>query len=248
MLRSLKKHRGFSLIELAMVLIIVALLSTGLMLGISAQRNLTESADVQRQSENIREALLGFAMTNGRLPCPADRALASELGGNEDHVCVNSGCPIPTGATQADKTCASEFGVLPWKTLGISETDPWGNRFTYFVGLEFSKPFTWEENKTGMRARFTMDTKGRSNIEDGANHVIAGEIPAVIVSHGSRSAGAYLPTGGTPIPGAAGDEEENSNKTLTFISKTPNETFDDIVTWIVPSILKSRMVAVGRLP
>lgn len=241
---------GFTLVELTMVLVIVALLSTGLMFGVSAQRTVAESAEAQRQLENIRETLLGYAMSNGRLPCPAKPDTSSELGGNEELACTTPGCPLPSGAPLGippDKVCALEFGVLPWKTLGIAEIDPWGNRFTYFVGNEFSKPFVWEEVKNGIRARFAMETKGRANIEDGANHVSAGEIPAVIVSHGSRAAGAYQPTG-NQLPGVTGDELENANATLTFISRTPSDTFDDFVTWIVPSILKSRMVAAGRLP
>ena len=35
---------------------------------------------------------------------------------------------------------------------------------------------------------------------------------------------------------------------LTFVSHTPSDSFDDLLIWIVPSILKSKMVAAGRLP
>lgn len=223
-----------------MVLIIVALMSMGLMVGISAQRSVAENSDVQLQLENIREALLGYAMTNGRLPCPADPTLQSDVGGNE---ALES---APTG-TAADKVCTLEFGVLPWKTLGISEADPWGNRFTYLVGFEFSNPLTEEEKNNGMRAKFDLTTTGRANIEDGASHTVAGDVPAVIVSHGKKSAGAYN-SAGNKLENGSGDEKENSDADLTFVSKVPNDAFDDIVTWIVPTILKSRMVAAGRLP
>jgi prepilin-type N-terminal cleavage/methylation domain-containing protein len=244
---------GFSLVELTIVLIIIALLSTGLMFGVSAQRKISENTDVQRQIEGIREVLIGFAMTNGRLPCPADPTLLTEIGGNEDQTCVISGCPKPptapvvTPPIPADVACSRQYGVIPWKSLGIIETDPWGSRFTYFVGFEFSNPLTYEERQNGMRSRFKMETNGSANIEDGASNVIASDTPAVIVSHGSRAAGAYLPIG-KPLEGATGDEKENSNETLKFIAKQPNDAFDDIVTWVVPSILKSRMVAAGRLP
>jgi prepilin-type N-terminal cleavage/methylation domain-containing protein len=65
---------GFTLVELTMVLIIVALLSTGLLFGVSAQRSIAENAEAQRLLENNREVLLGFAITRGRLPCPASPA------------------------------------------------------------------------------------------------------------------------------------------------------------------------------
>ncbi len=240
--------KGFSLVELAIVLVIVALLTSGLLLGISGQRNVAENSDAQRQLENIREALLGFAMANGRLPCPADPSIT--FGGGEAIMCITPGCPLPSGApagTPADKTCSLEFGVLPWNTLGVTETDPWGNRLTYFAGLEFSKPMSWDDTKSGRRSRFSLETEGRANIEDGTNHIVASKLPTVIVSHGSRAAGAWQPTG-HQLPGATNDELENSNATLTFISRTPSDTFDDLVIWVSPSILKSKMVAAGRLP
>ena len=39
------------------MLVIVALLTSGLLLGVSAQRNAAENIDAQRQLENIRDAL-----------------------------------------------------------------------------------------------------------------------------------------------------------------------------------------------
>ena len=53
---------------------------------------------------------------------------------------------------------------------------------------------------------------------------------------------------GSQIPGAAGDEAENADNDLTFVSRTPSDSFDDFVAWVIPSVLKSRLVAVGKLP
>ena len=72
-----RHKQGFTLVELAIVLVIVALLTSGLLLGVSAQRNAAENVDAQRQLENIRETLIGFALTRGRLPCPALSNLVS---------------------------------------------------------------------------------------------------------------------------------------------------------------------------
>ncbi|MGB5207951.1 MAG: hypothetical protein WBN76_09585, partial [Azonexus sp.] len=76
---------------------------------------------------------------------------------------------------------------------------------------------------------------------------VASDLPAVVASHGSRGAGAWQPSG-AQLPGAAGDELENSDADLTFIAGQPSNSFDDLLTWVVPSILKSKMVAAGRLP
>ena len=103
------QSKGFTLIELTVVLMIVALLASSMLMNVSAQRKLAEYADTQRQMENIREAMLGYAMTNGNLPCPANPLLSSDLGGNEELICAPSGCPQPPGSpagTPADKACA----------------------------------------------------------------------------------------------------------------------------------------------
>ena len=217
---------GFTLVELAIVLVIVALLASGLMVGIAAQRNAAETIDAQRQLENIRETLTGFALTHGRLPCPALPNLTS------------------SDASVGVENCAQPHGVLPWVTLGLPEVDPWGRRFTYYAHGSFTAAVP-----SGTLASFTLDTVGNANVKasSGSSGNVASDLPAVVVSHGSRGAGAWQPNG-SQLPGVSGDEAENADADLTFISRTQDGNFDDLVTWIVPSILKSKMVAAGRLP
>ena len=62
---------GFTLVELTIVLIIIALLISGMMVPLSAQRDIQRIGGTQKQLAEIREALFGFAIINGRLPCPA---------------------------------------------------------------------------------------------------------------------------------------------------------------------------------
>jgi prepilin-type N-terminal cleavage/methylation domain-containing protein len=221
------RHKtGFTLVELAIVLVIVALLASGLLVGIAAQRNAAENIDAQRQLENIRETLTGFALTHGRLPCPALPNLAS------------------SDASVGVENCAQPHGVLPWVTLGLPEVDPWGRRFTYYAHGSFTGAVP-----SGALASFTLDTVGNANVKasSGSSSNVASDLPAVVVSHGSRGAGAWQPNG-SQLPGVSGDEAENADADLTFISRTQDGNFDDLVTWIVPSILKSKMVAAGRLP
>ncbi len=221
------RHKtGFTLVELAIVLVIVALLASGLLVGIAAQRNAAETIDAQRQLENIRETLTGFALTHGRLPCPALPNLAS------------------SDANAGVENCAQPHGVLPWVTLGLPEVDPWGRRFTYYAHGSFTAAVP-----SGALASFTLDTVGNANVKasSGSSGNVASDLPAVVVSHGSRGAGAWQ-LNGSQLPGVSGDETENADADLTFISRTQDGNFDDLVTWIVPSILKSKMVAAGRLP
>ena len=229
------RHDGFSIVELTIVLVIVALLSSGLMFGLSAQRDAAANQDVQRQLDNTKEALLGFAIINGRLPCPANPSLASGSVGAGLENCAAQ----PTG-----------HGVIPWATLGLPETDPWGQRLTYFASTKFTAIVI-----AGALCAFTMNTgvapdnAGTANVKltstSGSN--IASDLAAVIVSHGAQGVGGYT-TNGTQIAGAAGDESENSDTDLTFVAHTPTTDFNDQLVWITPTQLKSRMVAVGKLP
>lgn len=76
-----KVQRGFTLVELAMVLVIFSLLVGGMLMGLGAQRQVAENNESQKQLGEIRDALIGFAVANGRLPCPADPTLVSGAAG-----------------------------------------------------------------------------------------------------------------------------------------------------------------------
>lgn len=233
---------GFTLVELAIVLVIVALLAGGLMLGLSGQREQIQNKEARQQLDTIREALIGYAMVNGRLPCPAPTNLP-----NTDAAAGKARTPPCENALR--------FGVVPWVTLGLSETDPWGNRFTYFASSKFTAALTADAQSsftlsTGSATAVPADNSGTANVKDNGLE-IASDVPAVIVSHGNHGAGAFQPTG-AQLPGALGEEAENAdtevNANPTFIAHTPTDNFDDLVTWIIPTVLKSRMVAVGKLP
>lgn len=245
--RKLPVQEGFSLVELAIVLIIVALLSSGLMFGLGNQQKQIQFKEMQNQTDNVLNAIMGFAMTNGRLPCPADPNVSKQTNSAGTEILSLSPPNCDPRTSGCVVTCKLEHGVVPWQTLAIQEIDPWGNRLTYFVGREFSNPISYDEEISGVKARFSLDTAGRAKIQSGAGQPIASDVPAVIISHGSRAFGAYT-SAGQQIPDAIGDEKINSNGTLTFVSRPLSDDFDDHVAWIVPSILKSRLVAVGKLP
>src|SRR5574343_1141762 len=228
-------QHGFSLVELTVVLVIVALLTGGLMFGLSAQRDAAALQDGRRQLDTVKEALLGYAMANGRLPCPAKASLP-----NTDAEAGKAPAPPCDNALQ--------HGVLPWVTLGLPETDPWGNRLTYFASNRFTAALTG-----GAQASFTMstgvppDNAGLADIHNLAGSTVAIEIAAVVVSHGPNGAGAYRPDGGKNADGSI-KEQENSDSDQTFVADIPTPAFDDQLVWISPHLLKSRLVAVGKLP
>ena len=66
-----RRDAAFTLVELAVVLMVVGLLLSTLTYTLAAQVDQRTREQTQRTLEQAREALIGFAITNGRLPCPA---------------------------------------------------------------------------------------------------------------------------------------------------------------------------------
>src|SRR6267378_4530822 len=129
---SMNTHKGFSLVELAVALAVIALLLAGALIPLSTQIDVRNSADTQRSMESIREAIIGFAQTNGRLPCPADGSLAAgAAGAGIEQVSGNSCVTVNSASCTAINGAAIPCSVVPWATLGTPETDAWGRRFSY---------------------------------------------------------------------------------------------------------------------
>jgi len=271
----MSRGKGFSLIELAVALAIIALLIAGALIPLSTQMDVRNVADTRRTMESIREAIIGFAQANGRLPCAADGTIAA-------------------GTTNAGKElCPNAFGVVPWATLGVPEVDGWGRRFSYWVspifadaiGTTFNNSFPSAQSPqcnppinplspAPTQSSFALCSMGSFtvNTRSEGNHTtptpLGLQLPAVIISHGKNGFGAYTPAGATLAAPTGADEIANANHAsaaTTFVSRvsTPNPSplscddnsaasafceFDDIVVMIASNTLIARMVAAGRLP
>src|SRR5271170_1480669 len=65
-------HRGFSLVEMALVILIVSLLLGGILSYINAQLIQARIVSTSNKQQAIKAALINFIARNNRLPCPAD--------------------------------------------------------------------------------------------------------------------------------------------------------------------------------
>ncbi|MCB1933725.1 MAG: prepilin-type cleavage/methylation domain-containing protein, partial [Candidatus Accumulibacter sp.] len=231
--------------ELAVVLVIVSLLVGGLLIPLSTQIEAAGVKDTRRALAEIREALLGFVVVNGRLPCPALATTARDTVG-----AGVEGQRTPAG-------CNNPAGVLPWATLGLAETDPWGRRYTYRLTPEFGGDVGGTKGcGDAVQAAFLLCTAGDIDVYASAGGVwIAQKVPAVIVSHGKNGNGAFTSQGSQLPLGADADELVNqlipagtSTANPVFVSRLATTTFDDDVTWLPPGVLFSRMISAGKLP
>ena len=240
--RGLRPAGGFTLVELAVVLVVVGLLMALLLGPLVAQQQQKQIGDTRRQLEDIKESLLGFAMANGRLPCPAST----------------------TSATGAED-CAIRIGVLPWSVLGLRENDAWGHRFTYAVTPYFADAIAActyslatavapDCPNAPTQASFSLAAAGDLTLRDGTGggaNTLATSLPVLVISHGPTCHGAYLATG-VQIPGSTADEAENADADLVFVSRNYDDTagndFGHLVAWLPVTTLTNRVVTAGRLP
>lgn len=218
---SFKGSQGFTLVEIAIVLVIVGLLISAFLAPLSAQRDLRDYTRTRTDLEQIKEALYGFAIINGRLPCPTTQTNPADVGyGEEAPNCV---APAPEG-------------YLPWKTLGLREVDSWGTRRTTtadpWIGY-------WRYRVNASAAvPFALNTTFPStlSVRDSAGNTLTSntETPLAIV----YSTGKNLNPDGQNVSVLDG----------VYESDVPVATFDDVTVWISRTVLFNRMVTAGRLP
>ena len=234
---------GFTLIEMTMVMMIIGLLLTGLIPTLSAQMESRRINETRKQLDEIKESLIGFAIINGRFPCPTN---GTALSGDE----LITGSGLAATCTLSSSNAAR--GVLPWATLGVNETDAWGRRFTYRITANFADG----ADGTGEAAcavtagvSFQLCSNANLNVKTTTGgSSVAVNVPAIVVSHGANGLGAYPVGGGATIGTATGDERENADDDNTFISKDFSPSYDDLVVWISPNVLFNRMVTADKLP
>lgn len=258
------RQRGFTIIEIAMVLLVVSVLLGYTVAMFPVQQELKQYRKVNAEMQGIMDALTGFAQVNGRLPC-AD----GDNDGLEDW---------PGGVAD----CVSWFGNVPARTIAFDGNysqagvlvDPWGTPYRYQVSAfdsgipaDLVGDFTISN---GMRAAgipgltpapLTTPHLQVCNIQPAAhsaatpnddtacdaNTDVVTNVVAVLVSLGKDRAAVVANTSDI--------QSENLDNSLTdtvFVSTTRNDStdnkFDDVVKWLSPSVLFSKMIAADQLP
>jgi prepilin-type N-terminal cleavage/methylation domain-containing protein len=235
--------RGFSLIEMAVVLFVVTLLIGSLLVPLATQVEQRQISETQKALEEIREALLGFAVANGYLPCP-DKTVGGGAG------IANDGVEDWSGAA----CVAPNEGNVPWVTLGVGGSDPWGNRFRYQVSALYAqRPNTFTLSSAAAIQVCTVAACTPANTQ--LTSASPNGAVAVIISLGKNGFGAINAVTGTANPAPfSPDENQNLSGPNTFVSRnmttagTAVGEFDDIVIWLSKHTLFNRMVAAGKLP
>lgn len=261
-----KPPQGFTLVEIAVVMVIIGLIIVGSLTSVSALQKSQRTKDNTAALNAALEALIGFATTSQpwpRLPCPDN---------NGDRL-EDLWVPAPP----ANGSCATHEGWLPTATLGLPDTEAWGNRIRYRVDANFSdRPLILPPGGSLLSLSTVANLRVCSDPACGAGTVLGNNLPVVLVSHGANGRGARNSVNGLIAQPAAGTHERANtdgrnagdtadvvcplngvglpNAACTFISHDPREAagtggeFDDAVAWLPAATLFNQLVKAGRLP
>ncbi|MFH1157995.1 MAG: type II secretion system protein [Pseudomonadota bacterium] len=207
-----KANRGFSLVELSILLVFAGIVGgTTLQLYKESHRQRYVS-DTGYRGEAIQTALDKFLTENGRLPCPAKPTLGPSEADSGKEICLTvSGC-VADGRclvdggrdTSADVDADVDevyIGSIPYVTLNLPievSMDGWGNKFLYAVSKYLTDPATYsppDQDPYGVidievpNAAAAWVPTPKTTYVDGVATVYA--TPFVVLSHGENGVGAY---------------------------------------------------------
>lgn len=241
-----RSSSGFTLIELAIVLVILTLLIGGLAVPLSAQIQARRIAETRKTLDAAQDALTGYALSHRTvdghpyLPCP-------DVSGNGRE-----------NRNPLDGVCVGQVGFLPWVTLGVGNMDAWGNRLRYAVVDRVSR------NASGFGVATTTPPDASWLQVCSSNACASGDlaenVPAVVVSHGPNGWGARNAINGAPLAAPTGtNEQENLDTDSVYVSQPPYRPedgspaelareFDDLTAWIAYPVLLLQTVGATSSP
>lgn len=225
----LSGQNGFTLLEVAIVLMIMGALLGSVLSPFGANLVERKRKSTSAQLYEIRQALLGFAAAQHRLPCP-----------------INSG-------RQPMGDCALEHGYVPSALLGIAGRynadglliDAWGSPYRYSVSASDADSdgladFTTAGEMRDVGLQYLAPEFEVCNDAAACSYLRANQIPVVLVSEGAANSS------------GSADELENVDLDARFVSRDVDQQgddqFDDIVVWLSESILYTELLKAAVLP
>lgn len=252
------RQSGFTLVELAIAILVMSLLIGGLALPLAAQRDRARVTDAERLVTAVDQALLGYAIANGHFPCPATPA-------------SNGLSAVQAGG------CVRQHGFVPASTLGISGArnadnllvDSWANPLRYSVSAsDFDGNGNWDFTHPGeMRnvgmASLTPDlvicnTAAGSSVTACANAAatLSDQAVTTVLSMGKDwsqfAATDQVENVGSTVSGGPSSTTYRIASDRVFVSRRPSlqtgQEFDDVISWTSPMLVYKSLLESGQLP
>jgi len=226
-----EKNRGFTLAEMAVVVVIASILLVAGVKVLTAQMDSASYSATRTKQEAIKQALITYLGNNKRLPCPDSRNGAGPGALNFTVALPPDGIENRQTAGNPATNCAASFGVLPYATLRLARDvamDGWGNLLSYQLS---TAPDNW-----ALTASFSDTNTGGLTVNDSAGAALTTSAVVNIISHGKNGSGAYTIKGTRavlPVVGTNPDESENADEDTTYVKNEYTDAFDDLLLFIM---------------
>lgn len=246
-------NSGFTLIEIAIVLLVVTIMLGYTVAMFPIQQELKQYRETNREMDRIIDHLIAFAQVNGRLPCPDTNAGGSVIDGQED---------IVAGG------CAAYFAFLPTVTLGMrgdiaangNLLDAWGSGYGYHVSdVDFGN------GNADLVVGGDIQAEGLTNVNP--DLVVCDDSPALANDVACQAGTTTIINNAAVVIVSLGkdrglvasniqvenqdDFHDGTNDTVyTFSSQNAaaGTEYDDVVKWITRHFLFSKMIEADQLP
>lgn len=211
----MKKQSGYTLIELALTLVVIGVLATPAIALYHLNKVKKDYDNTGTSIAGSIDAIGDYRAAYGRYPCPAPANVdsSSNAYGLED-------CSVAVRAASPRAGIGDiVIGILPFKSMNLQESDiydAYGLRMTYAVTEKLTNPDTFLMSDGG------IDLKNKNGDD------LANDGHFVVLSHGQNGAGAYSRAGvlSHPCAGAIA-ETQNCDNDATFYIGNKDDEYDD---------------------
>lgn len=234
--------KGFSLVELAIVILVISILISGVM---SVSIGASDGAKIKATKDKLDEiyrAMGNYLRVNGRLPCPAPiTAIKGSVDYGKD-LAVGTGDCLDNGAGAVSGIYYSSannlvYGMVPVQNLKLKNDmaqDEFGSKIGYIVDKRLTgfneNASSNDFNNAPFNSVISINQNGLETV------TVTQDAVFVLISYGKNKSGAFdIKSATQNIQAVDSDESQNDDVTATnfdnlFVSAADkSDVFDDIV-------------------
>ncbi len=226
MMKERTKIKGFSLLEISIVLTVVAVAVGSGVMVFNKYSNESKVSQTEFTMKQVMKAIKQYTLEYGELPCPADIT--------DPQSDANFGLGVTPGTCTGAISNDNLFkGMVPVHTLNIYPSlamDAWGNRFDYQV-VQVATADDALCTPSGAGCTPKADAGDYVDLQNYGKTNFGSSVLVVLLSHGANGFGAYSGRGGSQKgdTNANVNEQANNGTAGSLFTSLPYRGFDDIV-------------------